>query len=172
MKQRVIIAIAIACNPKLLLADEPTTALDVTIQAQVLALIRELIRTRDMSMVLITHDLGVVAEICETVAVMYAGRIVELGTAWEIFNEILHPYTEGFFDLLTNLKKRGEELVPIKGMMPDPTNLPQGCAFSPRCPYASEACSQKIPEMRLVKNTHYVACDAYNNPNFQLRGAK
>lgn len=90
----------------------------------------------------------------------------------KLVREILHPYTEGLFDSLTNLKKRGEELVPIKGMMPDPTNVLQGCAFSPRCPYASEACSQKIPEMRLVKNTYYVACDAYNNPNFQLRGAK
>ena len=170
MKQRVIIAIALACNPQLLLADEPTTALDVTIQAQVLELIRELIQKRDMSMVLITHDLGVVAEICDNVAVMYAGRIVEIGTAWEIFNETAHPYTEGLFDSLPNLKQRGEELVPIKGMMPDPTNLPEGCAFCPRCPYATEKCSKAVPQMRHVSGTHYVACSAYEDAGFKLRG--
>ena len=169
MKQRVIIAIALACNPKLLLADEPTTALDVTIQAQVLDLIRELIRKRDMSMVLITHDLGVVAEICDNVAVMYAGRIIEIGSAWEIFNETAHPYTEGLFDSLPNLKERGEELVPIKGMMPDPMNLPSGCAFSPRCPYATEECSRAVPAMRHLRGTHFTACDAYNKPDFKLR---
>lgn len=169
MKQRVIIAIALACNPKLLLADEPTTALDVTIQAQVLDLIRELIHKRDMSMVLITHDLGVVAEICDNVAVMYAGRIVEIGSAWEIFNETAHPYTEGLFDSLPNLKKRGEELVPIKGMMPDPMNLPSGCSFFPRCPYATEECSKAVPEMRHLSGTHYTACDAYKAEGFKLR---
>ncbi len=170
MKQRVIIAIALACNPQLLLADEPTTALDVTIQAQVLELIRELIQKRDMSMVLITHDLGVVAEVCDNVAVMYAGRIVEIGTAWEIFNETAHPYTEGLFDSLPNLKQRGEELVPIKGMMPDPTNLPKGCAFCPRCPYATEKCSKSVPQMRHLGGTHYVSCAAYEDAGFKLRG--
>lgn len=172
MKQRVIIAIALACNPQLLLADEPTTALDVTIQAQVLELIRDLIRKRGMSMVLITHDLGVVAEICDAVAVMYAGRIVETGSVWEIFNETAHPYTEGLFDSLPNLKQRGEELVPIKGMMPDPTDLPPGCAFSPRCPYAAENCSAAVPGMRLIGGTHYVACTAYDRAGFKLRGRK
>ena len=112
MKQRVVIAIALACSPKLLIADEPTTALDVTIQAQVLELMKELIRDKDMSMMLITHDLGVVAEVCEDVAVMYAGRIVEQGTADDVFNFTRHPYTEGLFDSLPNLKQRGEELVP------------------------------------------------------------
>ena len=172
MKQRVIIAIALACNPQLLLAEEPTTALDVTIQAQVLELIRDLIRKLGMSMVLITHDLGVVAEICDNVAVMYAGRIVETGSAWEIFNETAHPYTEGLFDSLPNLKQRGEELVPIKGMMPDPTNLPAGCAFSPRCPYATESCSAAVPGMRHIHGTHYVACTAYDRAGFKLRGTK
>ncbi len=142
MKQRVVIAIALACSPKLLIADEPTTALDVTIQAQVLELMKELIRDKDMSMMLITHDLGVVAEVCEDVAVMYAGRIVEQGTADDVFNFTRHPYTEGLFDSLPNLKQRGEELVPIRGLMPDPSDLPPGCAFAPRCPYATERCTQ------------------------------
>ncbi len=171
MKQRVVIAIALACNPKLLIADEPTTALDVTIQAQVLELMKELIRDHDMSMILITHDLGVVAEVCEDVAVMYAGRIVEQGTADDVFNRTLHPYTEGLFDSLPNLKQRGEELVPIKGLMPDPSDLPPGCAFAPRCPYATEACSQAVPELRNLGDspTHFVACRAYENASFKLR---
>ena len=147
MKQRVVIAIALACSPKLLIADEPTTALDVTIQAQVLELMKELIRDKDMSMMLITHDLGVVAEVCEDVAVMYAGRIVEQGTADDVFNFTRHPYTEGLFDSLPNLKQRGEELVPIRGLMPDPSDLPPGCEFAPRCPYATERCTQSVPEL-------------------------
>jgi peptide/nickel transport system ATP-binding protein len=171
MKQRVVIAIALACSPKLLIADEPTTALDVTIQAQVLELMKELIRDKDMSMVLITHDLGVVAEVCEDVAVMYAGRIVEQGTADEVFNNTQHPYTEGLFDSLPNLKQRGEELVPIKGLMPDPSDLPPGCAFAPRCPYATESCSAAVPKLVNVgdSSTHKVACRAYEDPNFKLR---
>jgi peptide/nickel transport system ATP-binding protein len=171
MKQRVVIAIALACSPKLLIADEPTTALDVTIQAQVLELMKELIRDQDMSMILITHDLGVVAEVCEDVAVMYAGRIVEQGTADDIFNHTRHPYTEGLFDSLPNLKQRGEELVPIKGLMPDPSDLPPGCAFAPRCPYATEACTRAVPELRTADGSasHRVACLAYEDPNFKLR---
>ncbi len=171
MKQRVVIAIALACSPKLLIADEPTTALDVTIQAQVLELMKDLIRDHDMSMILITHDLGVVAEVCEDVAVMYAGRIVEQGTADEIFNHTRHPYTEGLFDSLPNLKQRGEELVPIKGLMPDPSNLPPGCAFAPRCPYATEACTREIPALRPAEGsaTHLVACRAYEDSSFKLR---
>lgn len=172
MRQRVVIAIALACNPRLLLADEPTTALDVTIQAQVLELMSELIRDRSMSMILITHDLGVVAETCDDVAVMYAGRIVEIGSAWEIFNETAHPYTEGLFNSLPNLKQQGEELVPIKGMMPDPGNLPAGCAFHPRCPYASEDCAKEQPVLRHMGGTHYTACDAYHDPAFRLGGEK
>lgn len=171
MKQRVVIAIALACNPQLLIADEPTTALDVTIQAQVLELMKQLIREKEMSMLLITHDLGVVAEVCEDVAVMYAGRIVEKGTADDVFNHMQHPYTEGLFDSLPNLKERGEELVPIRGLMPDPSDLPPGCAFSPRCPYATEACSKAVPGLRSVEgsSTHFVACSAYDNPEFCLR---
>ena len=171
MKQRVVIAIALACSPKLLIADEPTTALDVTIQAQVLELMKELIQNKDMSMILITHDLGVVAEVCEDVAVMYAGRIVEQGTADDIFNQTRHPYTEGLFDSLPNLKQRGEELVPIKGLMPDPSDLPPGCAFAPRCPYATDACTRAVPKLRNTegRETHKVACLAYEDPDFKLR---
>ena len=163
MRQRVVIAIALACNPKLLIADEPTTALE---------LMKALIRERDMSMMLITHDLGVVAEVCDEVAVMYAGRIVEIGTADEGFNDIRHPYTEGLFNSLPNLKQRGEDLVPIKGMMPDPTNLPAGCAFAPRCPYATAGCERQQPHLREMGGTHFVACCAYDNPEFQLGGVK
>lgn len=171
MKQRVVIAIALACNPKLLIADEPTTALDVTIQAQVLELMKQLIREKEMSMLLITHDLGVVAEVCEDVAVVYAGRIVEKGTADDVFNHMRHPYTEGLFDSLPNLKARGEKLVPIQGLMPDPSDLPPGCTFAPRCPYATEACSKAVPKLVPVEgsSTHFVACSAYNDPEFKLR---
>ena len=171
MKQRVVIAIALACSPKLLIADEPTTALDVTIQAQVLELMKELIRSQNMSVILITHDLGVVAEVCEDVAVMYAGRIVEQGTADDVFNYTRHPYTEGLFDSLPNLKQRGEELVPIRGLMPDPSDLPPGCAFAPRCPYATEACSRSVPVLRPAEGSsaHLVACHAYDDENFKLR---
>lgn len=122
-------------------------------------------------MILITHDLGVVAEVCEDVAVMYAGRIVEQGSADDIFNHTRHPYTEGLFDSLPNLKQRGEELVPIKGLMPDPSDLPPGCAFAPRCPYATEACARGVPALRAVEGstTHKVACIAYDDPSFKLR---
>ena len=172
MRQRVMIAMALSCNPELLIADEPTTALDVTIQAQVLELMKQLIREKEMSMLMITHDLGVVAEVCEDVAVMYAGRIVEKGTADDVFNHMRHPYTEGLFDSLPNLKQRGEELVPIKGLMPDPSDLPPGCAFAPRCPYATEACTKAVPELASVdgSETHFVACSAYKDPEFRLRG--
>ncbi len=174
MKQRVVIAIALACSPKLLIADEPTTALDVTIQAQVLELMKQLISEKEMAMLLITHDLGVVAEVCEDVAVMYAGRIVEKGTVDDVFNSMRHPYTEGLFDSLPNLKERGEMLVPIQGLMPDPSDLPPGCAFSPRCPYAAESCSKAVPQLEAVggSTTHFVACRAYEDPEFCLRRNK
>ncbi|WP_405379017.1 ABC transporter ATP-binding protein [Phascolarctobacterium sp.] len=171
MKQRVVIAIALACSPKLLIADEPTTALDVTIQAQVLELMKQLIREKQMAMLLITHSLGVVAEVCDDMAVMYAGRIVEKGTVDDVFNNMRHPYTEGLFNSLPNLKERGEMLEPIKGLMPDPSDLPPGCAFSPRCPYATEACSKAVPQLEAVdgSKTHFVACQAYARPGFALR---
>ena len=171
MKQRVVIAIALACSPKLLIADEPTTALDVTIQAQVLELMKDLINNRDMSMLMITHSLGIVAEICDDMAVMYAGRIVEKGTVDDVFNSMRHPYTEGLFNSLPNLKEQGEMLEPIKGLMPDPADLPPGCTFAPRCPYATEACSAAVPELQSVdgSKTHFVACHAYARPGFALR---
>ena len=171
MKQRVVIAIALACSPKLLIADEPTTALDVTIQAQVLELMKDLINNRDMSMLMITHSLGIVAEICDDMAVMYAGRIVEKGTVDDVFNNMRHPYTGGLFNSLPNLKEQGEMLEPIKGLMPDPADLPPGCTFAPRCPYATEACSAAVPELQSVdgSSTHFVACHAYARPGFALR---
>ncbi len=169
MKQRVVIAIALTCQPNLLIADEPTTALDVTIQAQVIDLMQDLIRRNHMSMLLITHDLGVVAEVCDDVAVMYAGRIVEIGSTDEVFNSIAHPYTEGLFGSLPNMKEQGEDLEPIQGMMPDPMHLPEGCAFAPRCPYATEVCSASVPELRPMGGTHFVACSAYDRENFRLR---
>ena len=167
MKQRVVIAIALACNPKLLIADEPTTALDVTIQAQVLELMGNLKEKYNTSMIMITHDLGIVAEVCDDVAVMYAGKIVEEGSLEEVFGETMHPYTEGLFNSLPNIKNRQNRLKPIHGLMPDPTNLPQGCAFAPRCNYATEACSKGIPELKNVGGTHLVACSRYSeDPSF------
>jgi len=143
MKQRVVIAIALACNPRLLIADEPTTALDVTIQAQVLDLMKNLKEQYGTAMIMITHDLGIVAEVCDEVAVMYAGTIVEQGTLRDVFKNTKHPYTEGLFNSLPNINDRKSELIPIPGLMPDPTNLPDGCAFAPRCKYATEACTRK-----------------------------
>ena len=133
---------------------------------------KDLISKRDMSMLLITHDLGVVAEVCDDVAVMYAGRIVEMGSADEVFNSTAHPYTEGLFNSLPNLKQRGEDLVPIPGMMPDPANLPEGCTFAERCPYATEQCKKKLPVLKSLGGTHKVACNAYDNPNFKLKGVQ
>ena len=173
MRQRVGIAIALSCNPKLLIADEPTTALDVTIQAQVLDLMKNLIQKYQMGLILITHDLGIVADICDEVAVMYAGRIVEQGTLDEVFNHTLHPYTEGLFNSLPNINARNEELKPIKGLMPDPTDLPPGCPFSPRCDYACEACKKIEPKLKTFDGTHKAACIAYENAGFHIeRGRK
>ena len=159
MKQRVVIALALACAPDLLIADEPTTALDVTIQAQVLDLIRELKRTYNMAMILVTHDLGVVAETCDKVAVVYAGQIVESGTREEIFLQPRHPYTKGLFDALPDLSKRVLRLSPIDGLPPDPTHLPRGCAFAPRCPLALEECTaQPIGCTTQPDTTHTWRC--------------
>jgi len=169
MKQRVVIAIALACNPKLLLADEPTTALDVTIQAQVLDLMCNLKEKLDTSMIFITHDLGIVAEICDRVAVMYAGRIIEQGTLEEVFNHTKHPYTEGLFNSLPNIEDRAAQLQPIPGLMPDPTKLPKGCAFAPRCPYAKPECIETVQIERKFGQTHKVMCSAYEDPAFRIR---
>lgn len=168
MKQRVVIAIALACNPGVLIADEPTTALDVTIQAQVLALMKKLRDERGMSMIMITHDLGIIADVCDEVAIMYAGRIVEYGTLKDVFNHTKHPYTEGLFNSLPNIRNRSERLKPIPGLMPDPSNLPKGCAFAPRCRYATEACRTARPTDRMVSDTHMVACTAYDDPDFRI----
>ena len=165
MKQRVVIAMALACNPMLLIADEPTTALDVTIQAQVLEMMRKLKEVQNTSMLMITHDLGVVAETCDKVSVIYAGRVVEHGTLEDVFENTLHPYTEGLFNSLPNLDDRKAKLKPIKGLMPDPSNLPAGCVFCPRCNYACEICAEEKPK-RLYRNaTHYVECHLYNEKN-------
>ena len=173
MKQRVGIAIALACSPQLLIADEPTTALDVTIQAQVLDLIKELKDKHGTSVIMITHDLGIVAEICDKVAVMYAGRIIEAGNLDDVFNHTLHPYTEGLFNSLPNINDRKAELKPIPGLMPDPTNLPEGCAFAPRCEYATEACTKALPELKNFTGTHMAACLRYSDPDFHIaRGKK
>ena len=172
MKQRVIIAIALACSPQLLIADEPTTALDVTIQAQILQLMRELKQKKDTSMIMITHDLGIVAETCDRVAVMYAGKIIEEGNLEEVFNHTLHPYTEGLFNSLPNIKNRRSKLEPIRGLMPDPTNLPRGCAFAPRCNYATDACRERRPELVSFGGTHKAACLAYENPDFHIERGK
>ena len=165
MKQRVVIAIALACSPDLLIADEPTTALDVTIQAQVLNLINELKQKYHMSMLMITHDLGIVAEVCDEVSVIYGGRIVEHGTLEDIFDNMRHPYTKGLFGALPDIEVRRSELKPIKGLMPDPTNLPPGCSFHPRCDYAMEVCSKVAPENRWLDDTHCVECHLYKDTN-------
>ncbi len=160
MKQRVVIAIALACSPKLLLADEPTTALDVTIQAQVLEMMRSLKEKFVTSTILITHDLGIVAEMCDQVATMYAGEVVEYGTVKDVFDTPKHPYTLGLFESLPSLDEDRDRLRPITGLMPDPTRLPPGCPFHPRCPRAMEICSRLSPEpVRL--NGHLVKCHLY-----------
>ena len=169
MKQRVVIAIALACNPKLLIADEPTTALDVTIQAQVLELMKKLKNDYGTSLVMITHDLGIVAEVCDDVAVMYAGRIMEQGSIEEIFDHTMHPYTEGLFNSLPNIDDRNAKLIPIPGLMPDPANLPVGCAFAPRCSYATEKCMKERPALCCMGGTHKVACHRYEEEGFKLR---
>ena len=158
MKQRVLIAMALACNPKLLIADEPTSALDVTIQAQVLDLINGLREKLGMSLLLITHDLGVVAETCDRVMIMYAGSIVESGTIRAVYKNIKHPYTKGLFGSIPRLDIETERLDPIKGMMPDPSDLPEGCAFYERCPNAIEECKTKRPQLEDIGDGHFVAC--------------
>ncbi len=158
MKQRVVIAMALACNPALLLADEPTSALDVTIQAQVLDMIKNLQKEYNMALVLITHDLGIVAESCENVAIIYAGQIVEAGTTREVFKNAGHPYTKGLFAAIPRLDMDVKRLNTIQGLMPDPVNLPKGCSFHPRCPYAETRCGMVEPEVIEISRGHYVRC--------------
>jgi peptide/nickel transport system ATP-binding protein len=158
MKQRVGIAMALACNPKLLIADEPTTALDVTIQAQVLDLIIELKNRLGMSMLLITHDLGIVANLCDDVAIMYAGRIVEYGKTADIFDDHRHPYTLGLFNSLPRINERHAALKPIRGLMPDPFNLPAGCPFHDRCDFSMAVCETRKPPRRRFGDGHHIEC--------------
>lgn len=161
MKQRIVIAIALACNPQLLIADEPTTALDVTIQAQVLDMMNHAKSELGTSMLMITHDLGIIAEMCDRVAIIYAGEIVEIGNMVDIFDETTHPYTRGLFDSLPNMVGDSERLKPIPGLMPDPTNLPAGCKFSPRCPYATDACRESVQELENIGGEHFVRCSRW-----------
>jgi peptide/nickel transport system ATP-binding protein len=168
MKQRVVIAIALACSPQLLIADEPSTALDVTIQAQVLQLMKNLRQKYEMSMLMITHDLGIVVEICDTVSIIYAGRVVEHGTLEDIYENTRHPYTEGLFNSLPNLDDRKAKLKPIKGLMPDPCNLPSGCPFSPRCDYSMKICQTQKPEKIYRTDEHYVECHLYDEKSIKV----
>lgn len=161
MKQRVVIAIALSCNPELLIADEPTTALDVTIQAQVLDLMKKLQEELGTAMILITHDLGVVAGVCDTVAVVYAGELVEYGTKEDLFDHPRHPYTKGLFGALPDLSKDVNRLSPVEGLPPDPSSLPVGCAFASRCGYATDECRKGHVEMKRFGDTHYVRCNCW-----------
>ncbi len=158
MKQRVIIAIALACNPKILIADEPTTALDVTIQAQVLEMMQDLKKKFHTATILITHDLGVVAQTCEKAAIIYAGEIVESGSIHEIFKEMSHPYTIGLMNSIPKINSEERRLNPIDGLMPDPMNLPAGCNFCDRCKFAASKCWEKEPPVVHLGGEHFVKC--------------
>jgi len=158
MKQRVVIAIALACEPELLIADEPTTALDVTIQAQILSLMNDIRERLGTSMLMITHDLGIIAETCDDVAVMYAGQIVEYGTVEDIFSPGRHhPYTTGLFEAIPNLTAKARRLKPIDGMMPDPADLPAGCKFAERCSHCTDRCRAEEPGI-FTENGHRIKC--------------
>jgi oligopeptide/dipeptide ABC transporter ATP-binding protein len=163
MRQRVMIAIALACNPAVLIADEPTTALDVTIQAQILELMRELQQRIRMAIILITHDLGVVAEMADEVAVMYAGKVIEHGSADQIFDTPRHPYTQALLASIPSLAARGRPLTAIKGTVPHPLNLPPGCTFAPRCPSAFGRCPTAFPARMDQGGGHDVACYLYGD---------
>lgn len=172
MKQRIVIAIALACQPELLIADEPTTALDVTIQAQVLELMDGLKKRLGTSMIMITHDLGIVAEICDRVAIIYAGEIVELGTVEHIFDFTMHPYTKGLFGSLPSVAGDAKRLTPIPGMMPNPMDLPAGCKFASRCKYKMARCEQETPDLKAVAPGHMVRCFAVEEGICQPEGRK
>ena len=163
MCQRVMIAMAMSCEPKLLIADEPTTALDVTIQSQILALMEDIRNRRNTGILLITHDLGVVAETCSRVIVMYAGNIVEEAPVKELFANPQHPYTEGLIASVPRLGKRLHRLPSIPGSVPDLSVMPEGCRFAPRCKYAQDSCKQKLPELQTVAEGHRCACPFYRN---------
>ena len=161
MKQRVVIAMALACEPDLLIADEPTTALDVTIQAQVLRMMKDLKNRLNTAMIMITHDMGIVAQTCDKVAVMYAGEILEYGTLEDVFTASRHhPYTDSLFGAIPDIDSREKRLKPIDGLMPDPTNLPEGCPFSPRCKLCEERCLKEKPAYA-VDGTHHIKCHLY-----------
>lgn len=158
MRQRVMIAMGLACNPKLLIADEPTTALDVTIQAQILELMAKLSRERDTGVILITHDLGVVAEMADRVVVMYAGQVVEEATVFELFANPKHPYTKGLLDSIPKIREQKEELDSIEGSVPNPLDMPQGCTFHPRCIYATDKCKTEKPQLEQLNDQHAIRC--------------
>ena len=171
MRQRVMIAIALACEPKLLIADEPTTALDVTIQAQILELMMELREKMGMSIIMITHDLGVVASMCEKIAVMYAGKIVEYGTTDEIFYNPQHEYTKGLINSIPKLnQKEKERLVPIEGSPVDMLNPPAGCPFAPRCRSCMKVCLREMPPRTDLSDTHYTQCWLLQKAEFEAKG--
>ncbi|MFF3023443.1 ABC transporter ATP-binding protein [Gottfriedia sp. NPDC057948] len=162
MRQRIMIAIALACEPKLLIADEPTTALDVTIQAQILDLMNRLMKKRDMSMILITHDLGVVKEMCDQVVVMYTGQIVEKSPTASVFSEPLHPYTKGLLNAIPKISNKVDRLEAIEGSVPDALNMPSGCSFHPRCLFATERCKNEAPPLFLHSDGRKVRCFLYD----------
>ncbi len=169
MRQRVMIAMALACNPKLLIADEPTTALDVTIQAQIMALIDELKREEKMAVILITHDLGVIAEVADDVAVMYAGRVVEEAPVIDLYKKAQHPYTRGLLESIPSPAKLGKRLSVIKGVVPHPLNLPPGCSFAPRCAsYLGSVCDSAVPALVTTDPGHRVACYLYGDRYVEL----
>ncbi|MGJ7907611.1 ABC transporter ATP-binding protein [Actinopolyspora sp. H202] len=158
MRQRAMIAMSLALDPDLLIADEPTTALDVTVQAQIMDLLDELRRERGMGLILITHDLGVVAEVADRIAVMYAGRVVEESDAESLYKRPAHPYTEGLMESIPRLDQKGEQLASIKGLPPNLANIPEGCPFHPRCHRATDECRRKVPELRELRPGRYSAC--------------
>lgn len=165
MRQRVGIAAGLACNPEVLIADEPTTALDVTIQAQILELMKDMQKRYSSSLLMITHNLGIISELCDNVAVMYGGRIIEYGSVKEVFASPLHPYTNGLMEALPSLDDRRDRLMAIPGMIAEAQNLPSGCHFHPRCEFCTEQCKSELPELTEVSGTHKVAC-------FHAKGGK
>ena len=165
MRQRVMIAMALATDPKLLIADEPTTALDVTIQAQILDLMRGLSREFNTAVMLITHDLGVVAEMADEVVVMYTGSVVEHGTVYQVLKEAKHPYTQGLLNSIPGTEMKGKRLNVIKGAVPNPLNLPKGCTFAPRCPHVMDICWRQTPRLLDIGKNHEVHCWLYQTPS-------